>query len=243
MDSRLKKQIFIGLIFLIFIFLLGLFFYFIFGFYKSSPQKQSIIFQNPEVIWVKLFKLNPTLYDFGARIKNTNLNYGSPFLNYTFSAYDKDGNLIKTISDKTYILSNEEKYLIKNRVEVMQMPVKIILSFEKIDWQTIPQDQKIKEDFPIFHPTLNILKEENNWAEASGVLNNKTDYDFVSMQISAVLYDFNNEPQAVNKTEINDVYSKEERLVKFNWREPFSENIKTIDMEANTNLFSKDNVF
>lgn len=243
MDSRFKKQFFIGLIFLIFIFLLGLFFYFIFGFHKSAPLKPTVTLKNPEIIWVKLFRLNPTFYDLGARIKNTNLNYGSSLLNYTFDLYDKDGNIIKTINDKTYILPNEEKYLIKNRIEVALTPVTIVLNFGKIDWQIISSEQKIKENFPIFHPTLNILKEENNWAEASGVLNNKTDYNFVSTQISVVLYDFNHEPQAINKTEINDVHSKEERLVKFNWREPFSENIKTIDMEAHTNLFSKDNVF
>lgn len=243
MNTRIKKQIIIALIFFALLFFIGLFFYFIFGFNKTLPQPDFSISKEPEIIWVKFFKVNPIAYDFGAQIKNPNLDKGAPILNYAFNLFDDENNLINSINDRTYLLPGEEKYLIKNRVELLQAPSKVVLTFKNIEWQFLPEDQNIKQNFPIFYPRFNILKKENNFAEASGLLINKTDYNFVSMQASIVLYDFNNEPQAVNRTELNNVHAGEERLAQFNWRESFSENISNVDIQVNTNLFSKENVF
>lgn len=245
MAIRIIKQIFIGSIFLTILALIGFFSYWIFKPAPLPPGESAPLetFQNPEILWVKFFQLNSNTYDLAARIKNHNLEHGAPFLRYTFNLFDKDNNLIKKVQDKNYFLPGEEKYLIKNRVESSQVPVKITLSFEKIEWQILPKEQKIETDFFIIHKELKILKEENNFAEATGILVNKTNYNFASIQITVVLYDFDNQLVAVNRTELSEVHSREERLIKVIWREQFPEKIKAVDAEAYTNLFSKENVF
>lgn len=244
METRIKKQIFIGFIFMFFIFLIGFSFYLIF---RPAPSPLAPEFlkklQAPEIIWVKFFELNASTYDLAARIKNHNSEHGAESLRYTFNIFDKDNNLIEQISDKTYLLPKEEKYLIRNRVQLKDLPNKIILTFENIEWQTLTQNQQIKLALPVFNPTLKILQEENNFAEVTATLVNQTEYGFDSVQVAIILYEDINKtvPIAAIRTELSGVQPKEERLIRTHWRERFSEPVEKVEVEAYTNLFSDEN--
>lgn len=257
MDKYLKKQIIIAIIFFLIAGLL------VFGIYflllKPAPscfdkiQNQGeegvdcggpcipceqLQLRQIQTLLVKYVQAEQNFYDVVAKIKNPNFNYGVPSLSYTFNFYDSQNQLISSVKDSSFILPTQIKYLVASRIKLNKTPLKVTLTFNKINWQKI-KDSVI--NLPIIDKNYKLTTDGIGFSQLSGKVINKTNYNFQRIEIKGVLLDSSNNVTAINKTEINDVFSGETRDFKFFWSKPFAGEVADSDIIADTNLFSKEN--
>lgn len=257
MDRYLKKQLIVGLIsFLI----LGIFIFGIYLIVRPSPscfdkiQNQGeegidcggpcipceqIRLEKIKILAIKFIETEPQIYDVVAKIKNPNFNYGTPDLIYKFNFYNANDKLILSISDKSFILPNQVKYLVKSRIKINEIPVRVTLSFEPITWKKITNP--IYLNFPIIDKVYSLNSGDIGFSQLTGKIINKTNFSFQKVEIKGVLLDKSGNILAINKTEINEFLSNETREFKFFWSKPFNGEVAESDIIADTNIFLSEN--
>lgn len=252
MSHYLKKQLFIGFIYLVIIGAIGggVFFGFFYSpascFDGKLNQDEEQIdcggicaecqekLSDPKIIWTKVFKAEENLYDLAAEIENLNVNYGSEVLPYIFKVYDSGNNLILEKRGRGYIMPREKKYIIE-AVSVNKVPAKIDIEFNKIEWKKFKILESI--NLPIFNSRLDLGGKDGYAAYAEGTVYNQTRFDLNTVDIAMVIKDLKGNPVAVNKTQKNTVKSGERRFFEAVWSSAFTNNESKvkIDMRAYTN--------
>lgn len=195
-----------------------------------------IQFKDIEVLWTEAIFAQEGFYDLGALIKNPNQNHGSGQIPYQFKLYDSDNKLIIQRSGVTFILPNQDKYIIEARVKSDIQIVKIDLSFGQVKWQ----------EFKDYQPPQLIIKNQlieksPGLIRASGIVVNKSNFDFNKVKINVLLFDSNDQVVAMGATEINTLLSGQERYFPVSWYREIQGEIVGRRMEAETNVFDSDN--
>lgn len=252
MSHYLKKQFFIGFIYLIIIGAIGSGVFF--GFFYSPEscfdgklnqnEEQTDCgglcaecqenLSNPKIIWAKVFKVEENLYDLAAEIENLNVNYGSEALPYIFKVYDSKNSLILEKRGRSYIMPREKKYIIEV-VSLDKAPAKIDIKFSNIEWKKFKILESI--NLPIFNSRLDLKGKDGYAAYAEGTVYNQTRFDLGAVDIAIVIKDLKGSPVAVNKTQKNTVKSGERRFFEVVWSSSFTndESKVKLDMRAYTN--------
>lgn len=191
---------------------------------------------------VNFIKLDDGKYDLAAKIINPNPNFGLADFKYSFKIYSEEG-LIKEQRGESFILPAEEKYLIEAGLIVGDEIKRVDLVIDEAkneNWKKF-----LKEFFPsdiyISDKQFRYLENQPNTAEASGIIKNSSGFDFETIKISVVLFDENKKIIGANKTEVKTVLAGEDRYFSALWFSPISGEVKSIEMQADTNLFADDN--
>jgi len=189
-----------------------------------------------EVISVKAIKTQENYFDLVAKIKNPNKDAGAKSFSYAFNLYDSGDNLIFSKEGSSYILPRQTKYIIEQKVlvsaEVYNTEFKILNVF----WQEVSDYQE---------PELLIrnqnFEQSENLSRVTATLENRSNYDFDTIDIFAVLFDKNSEILAVGKTEVKTVFSKESRYFEIAWFFPINGQVAKADVMAETDVFLDEN--
>jgi len=186
-----------------------------------------------KILETKAVHLYDNVYGLAAKIKNVNVNYGTGNLKYIFKYFDKKGNLLGQKEGLTYILPNQIKYLVESKVISVQPIAKVVLDLEIKDWQK----PKIYQ-----YPHLVIYRQEfrnleTGNSQASGVVVNKTDFNFDKVEIKVLLFDYQNNLIALGTTEVRTLLSRQEREFLVKWPYLIKSPVGSMVMEAETNFF------
>lgn len=193
-----------------------------------------------EVSWTQVVHVRDNFYDLAAQIKNPNQNYGSGQIAYFFKFYNLNNDLISQKEGITYILPGQNKYLIITKIESPQPIDKIELSFGQIEWQKLkdyqpPQLFVSRKEYSPSKP------DEPGFSRVTGLLANKTNFDFDLINIDVILFDSEYRIVALNTTEIRTLLASQERHFVATWFEPIKEQVISVEIEAETNLFDSAN--
>jgi len=263
MDYRKRKQIIIASILTVFLILILVGIYF--SWIRQAPtcfdNKQNqgetgldcggpcamscerLTIKDIEVQWVQAVELKDNDYDLAAKIINPNPNYGLSLFRYTFKIYDGAGALILEQKGKDFILPGESKYLIEGKLALSAVPAKVEIMIDKVnkeEWLKLSQDYQAPEIY-IHNKLIQPLADNKEGAQASGIIKNNSNYDFDRILVAVILFDENNKIIGVNKTEARTVLAGEDRYFSALWFSPIRGQIKTAEMQIDTNLFSNDN--
>ena len=204
---------------------------------------ERLTIKNPQVEWTKAVELKDSRYDLAAKITNPNPNFGLAQMDYTFSVLDEAGQLIVAQSGRSFLLPGQTKYLVESNLFLGEAPAKIELKIQEVDkskWQKITQDYKEPEIY-IHDKQIKVAESESEQTQASGIIKNNSDFDFDKILVSVILYDEDKNIVGINKTEARTVLAGEDRYFSVLWFSPISNQIRSADMRAETNLFSNDN--
>ena len=234
MEYRLKRQVSIATIFFI-VLLLVLFF--IFSKEKEVPscfdgalnQDEEQIdcggafcvsclefyFEDTQILSSD-FLLFEESYDVIARVKNTNSQHGTDDLVYNFKFYDKYNNFLKEEKGKSYILAGETKYIAKSNLEVEGEPAFVKFEVEPVTWK---EQRRTSIKLPIFSKKYEsiITSGAPGTSQATGVVENQTNYSFVDVDLVAILFNDKDEKIAINHSRINNLRSGERRALIIPW--------------------------
>jgi len=263
MDYRKRKQIIITSILAVFLLLVLIWVYF--AWIKEPPtcfdgkQNQGeggldcggpcaiscerLTIKDVEVQWAQAIELKDGHYDLAARIINPNPNYGLSLIRYTFRAFDEAGASLLEQKGKDFILPGESKYLIEGNLELSAVPAKVELTVDKAskeEWLKLSQDYQEPEIY-VHDKLIQPMADNKEGTQASGIIKNNSNYDFDRILVAIVLFDENNKIIGVNKTEARTVLAGEDRYFTALWFSPLNGEVKSAEMQVDTNLFSNDN--
>jgi len=174
-------------------------------------------------------------YDVVANIHNPNALYGGEEVYYTLEIVDGSGNVLAMRNDKTFILPNENKYIVEVGIETNQKPSSVKVSINDVKWVKF-----VEFDSPqilVKNQRFGLVENSSNYAEAFGLVSNNSSYDFHNIMIHVILEDERGVPIAVNKTVQKTLDAGSQREFKLIWPHEFPGNIKSAKMQTETNIF------
>lgn len=207
-----------------------------------------------KIEWSEFIKDGENNYDLAAKIINNNSSWGVSSVDYVFLIYNKNGEIIKTEKDKTYIMPNG--FLEEDGVKyIIQENFKADFEIEKVEIELFESTyvwKEIKDPRDISNYNSKIInikdkKGEYVYGDGSefyyvyGVTENISRYSFYRVDIDVVVYNGAGKPIAVGKTNQWTVSGGNGWEFRIFWNNPFSDDIGYIDYQAQTNVFDSEN--
>ena len=178
-------------------------------------------------------------WDAVVSVMNPNQLYGSGDLTYTFTFFDSQGNAVKTVRDTSYILPFQNRYFMALEVEMKGEPERVEFAIEAISWE------KFREyEAPVLRVSnkqFSILSSSPDYAQAVGLVINKSPYDFETVDAQVVARDASGEIIAVGYTDMQTVISGDRREFIVVWPYFFEGEVAQIEAHAITNMFENQN--
>lgn len=189
-----------------------------------------------EVISTEAIETQSNYVDLVAKIKNPNQDFGVEPFSYSFNLYDSAGSLIDSKQGSSYILPQETKHIIEQRVLVDSKISNIEFKVIDVNWQELV-DYEEPELF-IRNPEFS---QSENISLLSSTLENRSNYDFSEINIRVILLDKKSNILGVGKIELRTVLSKESRYFEISWSFPIDGKVDRAGVAATTNVFLDEN--
>ncbi len=189
-----------------------------------------------EIVWVKAMKTKKDYVDLAAKIRNPNNNFGAKAINYEFDLYNDEEGLITSVKGNSYIFPKDSRYIIEQKIPVFEKVAKTEFKINSVDWQELISYEE--PDLLIRNPQF---EQSFDKTEAVGTVENRSNYDFSIIDVLAVLFDKDDEVLAAGEMELKTILSQESRYFKMNWAFPIAEEVKRVDIIAETNIFLDEN--
>ena len=234
-SRRVFKKIFIAVVYLTIFTGLGTGVYFLVR-PTPAPLITAPTIYPIEVVWAQAFNAGPDLYSVGAKIKNTNTNFGASSFSYTFYLYDQNEVLLTTAVGQSFIWPGESKYIVSGGINLTKAPVKILLQIGEPTWREIKSFSGI--DLTLGNITYGKGKAgSGKFYSVDFTASNNTSYDLEKVYVSAIVFGGSDLPIAVNSTILENLKSKERRQFSIPWFSSFSGTPSSVDLNISTNLW------
>ena len=178
-------------------------------------------------------------YDFYVKIFNPNAVFGGRSIAYEIKFNDATGNAITAKQGSSFILPGEEKYIIENNVELSSEPISQIFKIVSVDWARF-DDYYEKPDIQIVNKNYSEVSDGIGFANAQGLLRNRSSFDFDSIKIQVILKDLDGKILALNSTEMKTIRAGEDRDFKVFWPSSFPGIVSSMEVQAEVNVFNSD---
>ncbi len=194
-----------------------------------------------ELVFVRTLRVSEGSYAAVAKLNNKNDDFGASRLSYEFQFFDARDTLIGSELGISYILPREERYIIEPRLLLPSDPRRVDFTIKEVAWERLRDYTGEPELFVRDQLYKRLDAGEANFSEFSGILKNASHFDFDTIYVGVVLINPHDETIGVGTIEIKTMKSGEERFFKIGWPEPFSGEVESIDVRAETNVFFSEN--
>ncbi len=174
-------------------------------------------------------------YDVIANVYNPNALFGGEKVFYTMEIVGRDGAVLDTRRGETFILPNENKYLVEVGLKSATQPTKVDVTIEKVEW--VKFTNFASPHILVKNQKVGLVETGTDYARAFGVVSNESPYDFHNVGISVIIFDERGVPIAANKTMQRTLDANTKREFMLNWPHKFPGNIKDSVMYVETNVF------
>lgn len=193
------------------------------------------------VEWTRPFKLQDGKYDVAAMVENRNISFGISKFAFTFSTFDENNVHITDKSGTVFINPNEKVLIFTSELDSGKRSVaRAFLEFsDNIKEQGWARVGDISEK-----PRLSVENErvvEGDTPRLYADILNSSPYDIKNIEVSAVVYDENDNAIAASKTLVNILAQGSKQPVVFTWPAPFSAKWKRVDILPRIDYVSADN--
>lgn len=241
--QRLARQLVVAFIFVLILGGVG------FGIYRGfiysptpTPTPNPTINLAPiKVIYSKLFNVQNNDYDFLAKVNNPNAEYGSPAVEYEISFYNSAGEPVSNKNGSFYILPGQTKYVIESPLQFNGLISRADFKIKSVDWQKLQPLAATAAVLLTRNVIYSQISRPGSFAKAGGEVFNGSDLDLNRVDVAVVVLDVNQEPIAVNKTNIFTFLARTARGFEVNWFAPFVGQTNRVDAEANADVFENSN--
>lgn len=195
--------------------------------------------EEPEDLIILLEEFIPTVpsdFDLVAKIENPNPNWGIESLNYQFNIYDSNNQLIGYKTGNTYLLPQETKYIIEQRMTTKMDPARVNIELNNINWRKLKDFKELE----IRIKNGEIKNIEQGFNKLVGNVENKSNYDLDKIEVSGLLFS-DGKIITVGRTEMRTILMGETRYFEINWPYEASEEVKSFELKPYTNIFLNDN--
>lgn len=174
-------------------------------------------------------------YDFYSVVSNPNNLFGSSKLRYKVTLKDTSGAVISQREGENYILPGEKKYIIETAFKSENPPATVDFAIISVEWSQFSEYKR--PELEIVNKNYNEISSGVGFAEAKGLLKNKSPYDFASLKVDVILKDAAGKVAALNSTSMQTVKSGEERDFRAFWPTRFPGNVQNMEAQIEVNVF------
>lgn len=178
-------------------------------------------------------------YDVVANIHNPNPLYGGEKFYYTIEILGSNGTVLDTRKGTSFILPNENKYIVELLLESDVEPWQVETTIEKVEWVKFAEFDS--PQILVKNQRAGLVEGKTDYAQAYGLVSNESPYDFHDVVINIILLDERGVPIAAGKTIQETLDANEKREFIFNWPHEFPGKINSTIMRAETNVFDSSN--
>lgn len=179
-------------------------------------------------------------YDVLGKVYNPNDEIGAASFTYIAELKDGSGNVLAMRSGKSYILPQENKYILELNLAAQSSPVTVSIRISEVEWAKFSGYQE-KPAINIYQKRYGPISSGAGFGEAYGLLSNESSYDFRSIIVRVILRDGDGKPLAFNTTEMRTVRSREERDFRLVWPSAFPGTVEKVEMEVDADVYHSDN--
>ena len=179
-------------------------------------------------------------YDFYVQVVNPNAAFGDKGFHYNLNLKNSAGESLATRQGSSYILPGERKYIIESNIDASEKPVAFDFNITSSDWVEF-NDYYEKPDVQVVNKNYSEISGGSGFAEATGLLKNKSAYDFDLIKIELILKDNAGNVLALNSTRMNTVASDEQRDFRVTWPNSFPGAVGNMEAQVEVNVFNSDN--
>lgn len=175
-------------------------------------------------------------YDAMAKIKNPNNSFGAKSVVFQFNLLDENKNVIGSKETKAFILPAETKYFTAMGIKTAKnkKPSFVEVKIKDLQWEELVNFEN--PQIGIYNKRFSTLA-VGTGHQAEGILKNESPFDLEKIIITVILRNEKGRVIGVNSTEKNAIRSKEERDFKVIWPYLLEDKVKSIDMDAQSNVF------
>jgi hypothetical protein len=174
-------------------------------------------------------------YDVVAEIHNPNGFFGGEKVHYTVEIYDNSKNVLAKRDSVTFILPNENKYIVEVGLDSMQQASGVNVTIDKVDWVKFTNFDS--PQIFVRNQRFGLVQNTTDYAEAFGLVSNEGPYDFHDVTINVILLDERGVPIAANKTVQKTLDADSKREFRLTWPHKFPGTIASAEMQAEANVF------
>jgi len=194
-----------------------------------------------EVISQDLLEVREGDYDFVAKVRNPNAEYGSSLVNYTIIFYDNQNIERESKRGSFYILPGQTKYIAEKEIALGMEAADAKLKIISVDWQKLDLLGLDGVDLPVANPEYARPDDPHIFGKVAGRIYNNSDFDVDRVDVTVVLAGEDGTPIAVSLTDIRTFLAQTVRGFEVFWFQPFEGVPATVHAEADTNVFENDN--
>jgi hypothetical protein len=172
---------------------------------------------DPVVFWQRSFESTHGMYNAVAYVENPNSDLGVEEAVYRFKLYDAQNIYITERIGKTFIAPNERFAIFEPRLPVGErLPKRTVFEFVKFSsWKKVEGEK----------PTLFVRGEqitgETEKPKATATLENKLLIPINNIDVSAIIYDTDDNAIAASATLVDSILPESSFDVVFTWQQPF----------------------
>ena len=244
MDSRLKKQIIIAIVFFAFVGLSG------FGTFRylvpptPTPTPDPTANLTPLAVRSSyLLPIEGTDYDFVAEIENKNPNYGATRFAYAISFMNTDGVEVDKKIGSSFILPSQIKYIVESPLRFSQQIASVRMTISEVEWRQ--PDSFLFDTIQIAlvgDPAFERRDIPGVFGLVAGSLRNNSEVTLNDIDIAVILEDSSGKPIGVAKTSLNTSLAQTTRGFETRWYSPLPSEPARVRVGIYTNLFELANI-
>ncbi|MCX6757057.1 MAG: hypothetical protein NTW35_02830 [Candidatus Nomurabacteria bacterium] len=169
------------------------------------------------VDWTRAIKVSGNVYDFVGMLSNKNINSSPVKISYTFTAFYKNGEVIKTVKGDTIVLVSGSFPVIKQNVLLAEPPSELVLKLTQEPYYTTLENPKISSV-----RVANFTYEPGDITRIYVDIVNTTRNIYLKLPIRMIAYDEHDNAIAVGENIVPSLDKEETKKVVFVWHSPFS---------------------
>lgn len=174
-------------------------------------------------------------YDFYSLVSNPNNLFGSSKINYKITIKDSSGAVLAQKEGENYILPGERKYIVETGFKSSVTPVSSEFAITSVEWSQFSEYKR--PEIEVVNKNYSEISSGVGFAEAKGLLKNKSPYDFEYIKIEVILKDTAGAVVALNSTSMRTVKSGEERDFRAFWPTRFPGNVQNMEAQVEVDVF------
>ncbi|MEI6810428.1 MAG: hypothetical protein WCK60_00040 [Candidatus Nomurabacteria bacterium] len=170
-----------------------------------------------KVDWSRAIKVSNNTYDFAGMLSNKNINSATMSISYVFTAFNKSGEVIKTVTGDTIVLVSGSFPVIKQNIILSEPPAKLLLKLNQEPYYATFENPKVA-----FIRVNNFSYEPGDITRIYIDIANTTRNVYLKLPIRMVAYDEHDNAIAVGENIIPSLDKEEQKQLVFVWHSPLS---------------------
>ena len=178
-------------------------------------------------------------YDAAIEIRNPNSDYGFYSVSYKVTLF-KGSAAIAERKGITYILPDEQRYVLELGMEAKEVPDRAVMAIENYKTRAFRDIEKPK--FEIINKNHRYARVPGSFFETTFQVANRSNYNVNRVDLDVVLRDYSGKIIAINKGNINALHSGDIRDFRSFWPKEFRGEVRDVDVRAEADVMDLDNL-